>query len=162
MSDCHTTLYESYHSICSSKINTQKTDLNTCDTPESNFFIILCALSPLIKLVGDIFIAHLQLLDISSLAVNVWAVLLVALLQGATQLLCSLQILTQLLHVILCSCHRPSPGLNISKVGQQFKMCQLTNLVIFSMNVKMNISSPGYPQCGLLSHLEHQGPDHLH
>lgn len=72
--------------------------------------------SPLLQLVGHVCIAGLQLLDLCPLALDVRAVLLVALLQRAAQLLCGLQILTHLLHVILSCCHRPLLALNTAKM----------------------------------------------
>lgn len=88
--------------------------------------LLSIAVSPFIQLVGNIFIARLQLLDLSFLPVNVWTVLLIALLQGATQLLCSLQILTQLLHVVLGRCHGAPLGLNMSSSERQFKALVVT------------------------------------
>lgn len=61
----------------------------------------LTGASPLIQLVHHISVAALQLLDLGPLALEVRAVLLVALLQRAAQLLRGLQILAQLLHVRL-------------------------------------------------------------
>lgn len=119
------------------------------------------AVSPFIKLVGNIFIACLQLLDLSFLPVNVWTVLLIALLQGATQLLCSLQILTQLLHVILSRCHRASLGLNISTLANSLKSWRSHLVAFFKRAVEMKISSPEYLRHGILLHLEHQGLHHL-
>lgn len=56
---------------------------------------------PLFKLIGQTSIAALKTSRICPLAPNVRAVLLVALLEGAAQLLCGLQVLTQLLYLWL-------------------------------------------------------------
>lgn len=96
-------------------------------------------------------------MDISFLAVNVRAVLLVALLQRATQLLRSFKILTQLLHVILSRCHGASLGLNIEIWPTMISL----GCFFQERAVEMMVSSPEYLQCELLLHSEHQGLDHL-
>lgn len=76
---------------------------------------------PLLQLVLDVRVSVLQLLDLGPLALDVRAVLVVALLQRAAQLLRGLQVWTQLPHVTLSWCHSLTLALDTAKEMCTFK-----------------------------------------